>query len=379
MNVLYITNHYLERNIGGPNASKGFIQVFASVFSNISIIYPDNPSSLNDSYIPSNVKKIPFYDHRSNIRKLLDIYGGHLHGLHSFVKQILRDNHYDLIVIDHSVIWASLTNILRNTGSLLVTIHHNVEKYYHRDNPSHILYRIPLKIFAEKAERDAVKYSYLNLTLTKEDIDTFYETYSSVKGNFYYLGALDYQIPAFKHSQYQDANTFIITGALSYPQSNIPIIEFIREYYPIINKIIPNNTLIIAGRNPTPEMVRECGLHAGIELQKNPPEMLPLIQRASYYICPINMGSGQKTRVLDGLKNGLAVLCHEKSAYGYEEIKEKGYLFTYNDKETFEKALVDMMNSSFSQLDVYNAYEACFSIKAGVKRLEEVLKKEDLL
>ena len=107
--------------------------------------------------------------------------------------------------------------------------------------------------------------------------------------------------------------------------------------------------------------------------------MLPLLNRASYYICPINMGSGQKTRVADGFKSGLPVLCHEISSYGYEEMIDRGFLFFYHDKESFEKAFVDMIKSSYSQFDVYNAYEDCYGIKAGVKRISEILKKENII
>lgn len=379
MKVLLITNHYLDRKEGGPNASKGFIKLFSSVFSDITLIYPDNQKGHIDHYIPDNVQKIPYHDIRTKLNKLVDTYRGRLHGLYSIVKKQLDNNRYDLIIIDHSVIWASLTEILKGTESILITIHHNVEKYYHRDNPANLLYRIPLRLFALKAESQAVRNSHINLTLTKKDVEEFKKLFPNAKGTFYHLGAFDYQTIEFKASQKNDLSTYIITGALSFPQSNYPIIEFLNKYYPIICKYNPQNTLIIAGREPTEEMERACKQYSSVHLIKNPPEMLPLLQKAGYYICPINMGSGQKTRVADGFKSGLPVLCHDISSYGYEEMTNRGFLFTYHDKESFEKAYVKMVSNHYSQLEVYNAYEYYFGVNAGVKRLIEILKKENIL
>ena len=271
MNVLFITNHYLDRNIGGPNASKGFLKVFSSIFNHMSLIFPDNHEGHINDFIPLNVEKIPHYDNRTQFQKLIDVYRGRLHGYHKFIKKHLKTNRYDLIIIDHSVIWSSLTTVFKGTKSTIITIHHNVEKDYHRDNPAHWLFRIPVKVYGVRAERDALLNSNVNLTLTKEDIVRLQKMYPSTKGSFYHLGVFDYQDLCFNISKNNDPKTFIITGALSFPQSNYPIMEFLKEYYPIVCRMMPDNTLIIAGREPTEELERTCKHFSSIQLIKNPP------------------------------------------------------------------------------------------------------------
>ncbi len=377
--VLFITDHYIDKNIGGAKASRGFITVFSEVYEDLSLIYPDYEGSEIEKYIPSNVKGIPCLDNRSKIQKGIDIYRGRLHRYGDFVKKHLLSFHYDVIVIDHSRIWSSLASTFVNCSAKLITIHHNVEKDYVHDNPAPFYLRRPLRKYAIKAEKNAVIYSDINLTLTGKDKDDLQSMYPQAKGRFYHIGAFDYNMVNYNPSGEVNANTFIITGALSYRQSSVPIVEFINRFWPIILKMNSNSKLIIAGREPSKEIKIACIPYPSIELVSNPPEMTVYLNKAKYYICPINMGSGQKTRISDGLKSGMPILCHKASVYGYETVKDAGYIFTYDDEKTLIESLKAMLISQIDGRNVFNAYSDFFSLNASVKRLKSILVQEMLL
>jgi hypothetical protein len=104
-----------------------------------------------------------------------------------------------------------------------------------------------------------------------------------------------------------------------------------------------------------------------------------LVQSADYYICPINAGSGRKLRVMDGLRQGLPVLCHEVALSGYESMQESHCLFPYHDEVSFEKSMEQMMTTEHHPQSIYQSFKEHFSIEAGTARLSEILKQNAII
>lgn len=377
--ILFVTDHYVDKKVGGAKASLGFIKVFSEVFDEITFIYPEYEGSDIAELIPSNVKGIPCIDNRSKFKKGLDLYRGRLHRYGDFLRVHLASNHYDLIVIDHSRIWSSLSDTFIKSGSKLITIHHNVEKDYVKDNPGAFYLRVPQTYYAVEAEKKAVVSSDINITLTGNDKDVLQQLYPDAKGHFYHLGAIDFNVDTYKPGSEVDSFTFIITGALSYRQSIVPIVDFVQNYWPVVVKEYPMAKLIIAGREPSKDIIKVCILFPSVELVANPPDMKVWLNKANYYICPINLGSGQKTRISDGLKSGMSVLCHEVSVYGYECIRDAGFIYPYNDMRTFKSALKQMITTQTDGQFVFNSYKNFFGLEAGVQRLSDILEKENVI
>lgn len=376
--LLFITHHRLCDNNGGSNASKGFLYSFATLFDDCSIICPSFEGD-TVPFIPSNVK-IHFIDnHRSNLHKFFDMYRGIISPIYYAVKDHLQTNKYDIIVIDHSFSGAGITRMCKATGAKIITIHHNVERDYLRDNSKErpIFYRYPFLYYSRKAEKGCLKDSDINLTVTERDASVFRSWYPNIC--VYPWGIFEYrrmQDKVFTPKQRQ--RTFIITGSLYFAQSLMPIMDFVDKYWHLVRKHYPDATLLIAGRNPSAELESKCAASEGITIIPNPEDMAEVVQRADYYICPIYAGSGLKLRIYDGLKQGLPVLCHEVSASGYENLIANHCMFPYKDEATFMKSLHTLLSSTISQEEVYNTYRKTFSLSAGVKVLNEILEKERL-
>ena len=376
--LLIITRHRLSENNGGANDSKGFVACFAALFDSCSIIYPyfDNPQSV----IPAKYKLYPYYDHRSNIHKGLDVYRGRICANLSFVKQHLKNHHYDVIVIDHSFAGASLTKTIKQTGAKLITIHHNVERDYQNDNRKDYspLFRYPYIYFANKAERDCLQSSDVNLTVTESDAATFRSWYRDIHvynwGNFAYRPFADKTFTEKLESQ-----VFIITGSLFFTQSLQPILEFVNDYWPLVIKTCPAAKLLIAGRNPAKALQEACSRSKAITIVPNPEDMGALVQQANYYVCPINVGSGCKLRVMDALREGLPVLCHQVSVAGYECMADSHCLFPYHDEHSFSHALHEMMDATIPPDTVYKIFKANYSTEAGVEKLRKILATEGIV
>lgn len=378
-NLLYITFHRLSDNNGGCNASKGFMRCFAALYDNCSIIYPHFEGD-TDAYIPSSFLLYPMYDKRTKVKKLFDMYRGVTSGLYYHVREHLKTHKYHTIVIDHSFTGTGLCKYLRTTGAYIITIHHNVERDYLRDNGNErpLFYRYPFLYYSKRAERQCLQYSHLNLTVTNRDAETFRSWYP--EQNIQHWGIFEYKkIENKTFTPKENRMTFIITGSLYFRQSLVPIVDFIQYYWPLVIAIHPESTLLIAGRKPSQELINLCGDNRNIKIIANPEDMAVVVSKANYYICPIYTGSGLKLRNWDGLKQGLPILCHERSAAGYEVFEKRKYLFSYHDDKTFIESLNRLLSNKIAPEDIYAAYREVFSLDTGIKKLHDILVYEHII
>ncbi len=376
--VLFITSHKLDDNNGGSNASKGFARCFASIFNDLSLIFHEIERT--EPYIPANVRLFPMHDDRMKIRKLFDMYRGVLNYVHCYVKEHLKTHQYDIVVIDHSFTGAGLCKYIKSTGAKLITIHHNVERDYLRDNSKErpLSYRYPLVYYSKKAERDCLQYSDVNLTVTKKDAETFRSWYPNP--HLHNWGIFEYQsIPEKTFEAKEKSLTFVVTGSLCFVQSLQPIMDFIQRYWPIVLQAYPQARLLVAGRNPSKQLQEACSSVKSISIIPNPTDIATIVQQGNYYVCPIYAGSGLKLRIWDGLKQGLPIICHRVSTAGYEGIMEKGCLFAYNDETTFSTSLRQMVTADLSPEKVYRAYKDTFSVETGIERLHDILIQENII
>lgn len=379
--LLFITCHRLDQNNGGANASKGFLRCMAPLFDECSIIYPEFDDTAG--YIPPKFRRYPCHDSRPRWQKGLDMYRGVVGALFYCVRHHLSKHRYDIIIIDHSASATGLIPVLKATGALLVTIHHNVERDYLHDN-SHerpISYRLPYNHFACKAERDCLTTSHVNLTLTAHDAATFASWYPRHNLHLHPLGIFEYR-PIVNRTftpKPKAGHSFAVTGSLCFIQSLVPITEFLHRYWPLIRHQYPDARLTIAGRDPSAALIAECRSHDDITIVPNPVDISACVSTADYYICPIHKGSGLKLRIMDALRQGLLVLCHEVSASGYECMAASGCLFTYHDESTFLASLQHMMNSHATPADVYRTFQDNYSTEVGTRRLQQILQEENII
>ena len=378
--ILIITKHYLDQNNGGSNGSKGFIKAFSNIYEDCTLIYPEHDNFDSSMFLPPNIIKVPVYDHRHKVVKALDFYRGRMLRFANFVKSYIVGKHFDLIIIDHSLTASEILSDLKITGAKIVTIHHNVEALYLKDNEPNILWRIPFNYYSKKIEREALLLSDLNLTVTQNDADFFKSWYPNHNLNIYNLGNFEYTKPKLQHFEERKIeHSFVISGSLCFQQSTKPILEFLECYYPIILERFPDSKLTICGRNPNKKIKNACKKFNTVSLIPNPIDIESIMRKAYVYISPIYTGSGRKLRIMDGLKLGMPILCHDVSALGYENIIEAGYMFKYRDSKSFIECLDNILHTKINPNDVYEKYLDYFSLDAGIARLKAILDENELL
>jgi glycosyltransferase involved in cell wall biosynthesis len=379
MRVLIITNHYLNGNGGGPVATSGFVNAFATNYSDCLLIYPDSGAGIKHLVHP-NLKTIPCKDFRPKWLKGLGIYFGRLHRFSRMTRIQIGKYKPDIVVFDTSIVSHGLIDLIKGLNIKVITIHHNVELDYFSDNAQPIAIRIPYLYYLKKAERNAVLKSDLSLTLSEYDNNKLKLLYSSGKKlNIRTLGVSEpyrrelkqLALPSWQNKS--DTLKFIISGSLSYEQSDLSITEFIKKYFQVIRDTSVNFELIIAGSNPSRYLEELCRGYNNIRLVSNPENLMDVIAEGNIYICPVDRGSGIKLRIMDGLRLGIPVLAHEVSARGYEFFTDAGIMYTYNSTITFKLALNQILECKIQRDYIYHKNYDIFSFDSGVKRLEKIL------
>lgn len=372
MRIIYITNNYLKGGTGAMNASKCFVNSFAAVAQKMTVLYP-----IKDGYdatdISKHVELIPVFDYRTKLRKMLDLLYGKLHRFGKETAMYFDASKYDTAVFDSSIASFHLIKKARKAGLKCITIHHNYQVEFVKDDTP--WYLLPIMLFwTYFSEKGAVKNSHLNLTLTKTDADSLRMHYDK-NGKYEVIGVCDYL-----HKDYIANNIdrkfgqfFIITGQLSSIQTERSLIPWLEDFFPIMKEEFPDSTLVIAGRSPSYRLINKCK-QLGVSIIPSPVDMQPILDAGDYFICPTDLGSGLKLRNMDGLRAGMPILTHEKSVRGYEAMVDAGIMYYYNDKESFRKQLISMVKASNSKQDVLDAYKSYFSLESGIARLNVILQ-----
>lgn len=378
MRILYITNTYLQGRSGVVNASKAFVNAFAELSESMTVVYPQYNNYEVEDINGQNIKLYPIEDHRSKVAKFCSLLAGKMHRYSKETVLLFDRERFDVVVFDTSNVSARLIKKARNNGLRVITIHHNYEMEYIKGDTRTIL-KYPLLFWTLKYERQAVRCSDLNLTLTSTDAKSLMTHYDK-GGRFAVLGTFEYKknILPVADIREEGSMVFVITGQLYSLQTEQSLLPWMEKYYTLLKRQYPDAKVVIAGRNPSETLINACRNH-GIEIIPSPKDIDAIVKAGDFYICPTELGSGLKLRIMDGLQQGLMVLAHERSARGYEEMIEKGVLFSYHDSQSFVDGLTNMLERRVDRSDVQKTYLSYFSYEAGVARLGRILKKHGIL
>ena len=93
MKVLFICHSYLKGNNGGIYASKAYINAFAELSDEMTLLYPYKKGMEPEDIMDEKITMIPVEDTRSKIKKYLDLIRGHVHRYQGYaINFIARSN-----------------------------------------------------------------------------------------------------------------------------------------------------------------------------------------------------------------------------------------------------------------------------------------------
>lgn len=378
MKILFISriNPFLSN--GGAFATRAYLDAFSEISEKCTALICDNaviPKDYN-----SSVDFIPVPDRKLKDKIIFPI-TKITHRFIPFIYSLAKKNNkyagYDTIVINGSVIAGSMVDYFKSIGKKVITIHHNVEHFYHKDNRTIDSFGGHLFYIVDKHERNALVKSDLNLSISQADIAQLKSFYSlGHLDTIKYIGCFEYKDRVQNHTNSKgivNDKQLIITGSLCDIQTKNCIDNFLKFYYPAVHEKYPDYRLIIAGRNPDETTVSLCKQN-GINLVVNPDNIDILVNSSAIYLCPTSLGSGLKLRIMDALRNGIPVLTHAVSARGYESFFDKSYFKVYSTLSEFLLNFEQLSQLQNTAEEILKDYNKEFSYAAGVKRLKSIME-----
>lgn len=374
MNVLIVTYNYLFGFGGGAYGARAYINAFAALYDDVSLLYPARTEGEPLPEIDSRIHRIEVVDHASKpARAARLLLRGILHRFERPFTDLLARKDFDIIVFQNSKCSSRLIGMARASGARIIVQHDNYEWEYTRDNTPFFLrpFLLPAVI---KTEREAVREADVNLVLTQDDARMLKEHYGRGRNvRMELLRTFEYRPVGDCPLSTVTRPVFAITGNLGARQTRDSLIPWLKVYYPLLKREVPEMELIVAGKDAD-EDLKQLLSEKGVEFVDTPPDMSVILNRARYYICPVDCGGGVKLRVMDGLRTGMPALVHRVSARGYESLEGLS-VFAYDGPESFVEALRSLISCPGSPEERQQAYRTMFAFESGVERLRTILEK----
>ncbi|MFQ5744904.1 MAG: glycosyltransferase [Acidobacteriota bacterium] len=108
----------------------------------------------------------------------------------------------------------------------------------------------------------------------------------------------------------------IFTGDMGFDPNVAAARLLAGEIFPAVREQVPEALLYLVGRNPGAEIRSLQG--AAITVTGEVPEMTPYLQQASVYVAPLHTGAGTRTKLLEAMAAGLAIVTTRIGIEGIE-------------------------------------------------------------
>jgi len=259
-------------------------------------------------------------------------------------QQIVDANVFDIAVYDF------LTPVVNMPDQLEIPtllFQHNVEAEIwrrHFENAENALKRAYFKVQYDRVrvfEREACKRFDRVVAVSKEDAETMERNYGVQNVSDVATG-VDTEFFAPSPSAAKDPFNIVFTGSMDWLPNDDAIKWFTAEILPLIRARVPQVTLTVVGRNPSPSLLGLSGWDDAITVTGRVDDVRPYMEKASVYIVPIRIGGGTRLKIFEAMAMEIPVV---STAIGAEGLPVKDAVeIPLRDRPTeFADAVVQLL------------------------------------
>ncbi len=112
------------------------------------------------------------------------------------------------------------------------------------------------------------------------------------------------------------AATLVFQGAMDWYPNQEAVEYFVEEILPGIRQKCADARLVVAGRNPSKQLLDRFGGVPGVEFTGTVPDIRPYLQKATVVVVPLRTGSGTRLKILEAAAAGKTVVSTSRGAEG---------------------------------------------------------------
>jgi glycosyltransferase involved in cell wall biosynthesis len=136
----------------------------------------------------------------------------------------------------------------------------------------------------------------------------------------------------------------VFTGSMDWYPNEDAILHFVDAILPRIRREVPDVSLTVVGRNPTPRLLTLAGKN-GVRVTGTVDDVRPYVAEAAVYVVPLRVGGGTRLKIFEAFAMGKAVVATTVAAEGLPLIP--GEHFLQADEPTdFSRAVISLLRDA---------------------------------
>jgi glycosyltransferase involved in cell wall biosynthesis len=180
-----------------------------------------------------------------------------------------------------------------------------------------------------------------------------------------------------------DSYSLVFVGGLGPSFNQDAVLYFCREIFPLIRRRVPQAKFYIVGEDP-PDHIKNLAKDDGIIVTGTVSDVRPYIARAAVYVAPIRYSGGVKSKIIEALSMGKAIVASSVAVEGLSDLGE-GVFRIQDEPQNFADEVVRLLHSDELRISMgaraRDLFERSYSLRAVtpqiLKTYEEVKRSLD--
>jgi len=133
----------------------------------------------------------------------------------------------------------------------------------------------------------------------------------------------------------------VFTGSMDWYPNEDAIVYLLETILPLVRREMSGVSLTIAGRNPSPRVLRAAG-QAGVKITGTVDDIRPYIAEAAVYVVPLRVGGGTRLKIFEALAMAKAVVSTPIGAEGLP-LQPGEHFLRAEDPAEFARAVTSLL------------------------------------
>jgi len=234
------------------------------------------------------------------------------------IKDLTSENRFDVVICDFL---APAVNIPRDLKTPVVLFQHNVEAaiwkrhYEVQKNAAKRFYLHGQWRKMQRFERAICRQVNRVISVSEADSETMEKDYGLAK---VYDVPTGVDVDFFRPSAAvpMQPNSLVFTGSMDWLPNEDAINYFTQQILPLIRNSIPEVSITVVGRNPSPKLQELGRRDSSVTVTGRVDDVRPYIERAAAYIVPLRIGGGTRLKIYEAMAMERAVVSTTVGAEG---------------------------------------------------------------